>query len=93
MTKIEDKLFVNRFKLGPEPHIKVKDKDLCLKCQRKQCSIGCPSDCWKINDKGIAEVNVDGCLECGTCRVICDEFRNVDWKYPQGGFGILYRHG
>ena len=29
-----------------------------------------------------------GCLECGTCRLVCDS-DNVDWNYPRGGFGIL----
>jgi ferredoxin like protein len=35
----------------------------------------------------------DGCLECGTCRVICTEYRNVEWEYPRGGFGILFKFG
>lgn len=90
---VEDKLFVNKFKPAAEPHIKIRDKSLCLKCVNKQCSIGCPSDCWKIEEAGTAHVSVEGCLECGTCRVICDEFQNVEWSYPQGGFGVLYRYG
>lgn len=93
MVSVEDKLFVNRFKPDVEPHIKVINENLCLKCIDKQCSIGCPSNCWTIDEKGIAHVSVDGCLECGTCHTICDELLNVDWKYPQGGFGILYRYG
>ena len=35
---------------------------------------------------------VDGCLECGTCRLVCDA-KNVDWNYPRGGFGILFKFG
>ena len=35
----------------------------------------------------------DGCLECGSCRVICNEFMNVDWEYPRGGHGILFKFG
>jgi ferredoxin like protein len=35
----------------------------------------------------------DGCLECGTCRVICSEHTNVEWEYPRGGYGILFKFG
>ena len=34
-----------------------------------------------------------GCLECGTCRIICTTYRNVDWEYPRGGYGILFKFG
>jgi ferredoxin like protein len=37
-------------------------------------------------------VVVDGCLECGTCRVVCAP-GNVDWDYPRGGYGILFKFG
>ena len=35
----------------------------------------------------------DGCLECGSCRVICTEHANVAWEYPRGGYGILFKFG
>ena len=35
----------------------------------------------------------DGCLECGTCRVVCDELKNAHWNYPRGGYGILIKFG
>ena len=35
----------------------------------------------------------DGCLECGSCRVICTEHANVNWEYPRGGHGILFKFG
>ena len=35
----------------------------------------------------------DGCLECGTCRVICQDHGNVSWNYPRGGYGISYKFG
>ncbi|WP_243678951.1 4Fe-4S dicluster domain-containing protein [Vulcanisaeta distributa] len=33
-----------------------------------------------------------GCLECGTCRVVCPE-NNIEWNYPKSGFGVQYRFG
>ena len=35
----------------------------------------------------------EGCVECGTCRIVCNEFDNVEWTYPRGGYGIQYRFG
>jgi ferredoxin like protein len=35
----------------------------------------------------------DGCLECGTCRVICEESAMSSWEYPRGGYGILFKFG
>ena len=33
------------------------------------------------------------CLECGTCRLLCDESTLQQWRYPPSGFGITYRFG
>ena len=41
---------------------------------------------------GKVGVVTDGCLECGTCRVVCAP-KNVAWDYPRGGFGILFKFG
>ena len=35
-------------------------------------------------------VNWEGCLECGTCLICCDD-RALTWTYPRGGFGVQYR--
>ncbi|MDH7479765.1 MAG: ferredoxin family protein, partial [Syntrophomonadaceae bacterium] len=41
------------------------------------------------------EISFDcaGCLECGTCRVVCPRPGAIEWNYPRGGFGIVYRYG
>ena len=39
------------------------------------------------------EIAVDGCLECGTCRVVCAETGEVEWNYPRGGYGVLFKFG
>jgi len=38
-------------------------------------------------------LSTDGCLECGTCRLLCSEHHNVEWSYPRGGYGVLYKFG
>ena len=35
----------------------------------------------------------DGCMECGTCRVLCEASGEITWNYPRGGYGVLYKFG
>jgi len=36
--------------------------------------------------------NCEGCLECGSCRVVCPNGA-VAWRYPRGGYGVQFRWG
>ncbi|MBI4696103.1 MAG: ferredoxin family protein [Gammaproteobacteria bacterium] len=95
MIKIEEKLFQNRYRVDSgRPHIRIKDPELCLSaCETKPCTYCCPAACYTREGGGQVVLITDGCLECGTCRVICNELENVDWDYPRGGFGILFKFG
>ena len=42
-------------------------------------------------EEGKVVLTADGCLECATCRIICKEHCNVEWDWPRGGFGILFK--
>ena len=44
-------------------------------------------------ETGQVELTADGCLECGTCRVLCEESGEITWNYPRGGYGILFKFG
>ncbi len=94
-VNVEEKLFQNRYKVDVgRPHIQIRDPDVCRsQCQAQQCTTCCPAGCYTPEGNGAVTLITDGCLECGTCRVICTEFRNVDWEYPRGGFGILFKFG
>jgi ferredoxin like protein len=89
---VEEKLFQNRYRVDAgHPHIRIVDAAVCDGCNLKPCMVCCPAGCWQI-ENGKVEVVTDGCLECGTCRIICDQ-KNVNWNYPRGGFGILFKFG
>lgn len=91
---IEDKLFLNRYKVAPESHIKISDPEKCLKCEKKQCTFICPAKVYKWDDESEKiVVGWENCLEMGACLVACSEFNNIQWQYPQGGHGISYRFG
>ncbi|MDA6274708.1 ferredoxin family protein, partial [Escherichia coli] len=43
--------------------------------------------------EGNLRIDYRSCLECGTCRLLCDESTLQQWRYPPSGFGITYRFG
>lgn len=95
MSKIEEKLFQNRYRVDEgRPHISIINKDVCAtKCRHKACTFICPAACYALEDTGHVALTTDGCLECGTCRVVCQDNNNIDWWYPRGGFGVLFKFG
>ncbi|MCE5182115.1 MAG: ferredoxin family protein [Betaproteobacteria bacterium] len=95
IVKVEEKLFQNRYRVDSDrPHVKIVKPDVCeYECQTRQCTVCCPAGCYTLEGNGKVVLIADGCLECGTCRIICDDYRNVDWEYPRGGYGILFKFG
>lgn len=94
VVNVEEKLFQNRYKVDHgRPHIQIKDPEVCRSsCNKAQaCTFVCPASCYKAEGNGAVTLITDGCLECGSCRIICSE--NVQWEYPRGGHGILFKFG
>lgn len=91
--KIEDKLFLDRYIVDEEnAHLKIKDQEKCKKCAKKQCVPVCPADVYKWEEDHIEVAYID-CLECGSCRIACSEFNNIEWQYPRGGCGVMFKFG
>lgn len=91
--KVEDKLFQNRYLVDPgRPHIKVRPHERPSKALLALTHT-CPAGCYNLNDKGQIEVTVDGCIECGTCRIVTAKTGEIEWNYPRGGFGVLFKFG
>ena len=92
-AKLEQKLFQNRYLVdGGRPHIKVRPHEKASKALLS-LTHACPAGCYNKTDSGQVEISVDGCLECGTCRVICGPTGEVEWEYPRGGFGVMFKFG
>lgn len=87
---IEDKLSVNKYDIDKDIHIRVHE-DKCEQCERHPCLYTCPADCFKLKE-GHITFSYEGCLECGSCKLICDE-EAIDWILPRAGFGICYQYG
>jgi ferredoxin like protein len=92
-VKVEEKLYQNRYLVDAgRPHIKVKPHETPSP-QLMVLTHICPAGCYSQNERGQVEISADGCMECGTCRVVCAESGDIEWSYPRGGFGVLYKFG
>ena len=86
-------LSLNKFNVDEDmPHIEL-DKAACVKCADKPCLYVCPAVLYKLEKDGEISFDYAGCLECGTCRVMCKNRGIVKWVYPRGTFGVNFRYG
>ncbi|SDY04832.1 ferredoxin like protein [Thermoactinomyces sp. DSM 45891] len=90
---LSDKLYTIRFKCDDVSHLTIKETDVCVDCTTKDCNFFCPADVydWDPSQK-ITTVAYENCIECGTCRIACPAY-NIEWVYPQGGYGMSYKLG
>lgn len=88
----EELLGLNKFSVDEEEAHIVLDKTICANCQEKPCLKACPAILYTLKE---GEISFDyaGCLECGTCRLVCKNKGIVKWEYPRGTFGIAFRYG
>lgn len=53
----------------------------------------CPAALYKRGEDGEKTFDYAGCLECGTCRIICGDTIIKRWEYPGPTMGVEYRYG
>ena len=91
-SDIEKSLYVNKYNVDEEhPHVRVKDPELCRRCEERPCTFICPAAVY-IWENTALTVQYSGCLECGSCRFACPH-DNLEWTYPRGGFGVVVKLG
>jgi ferredoxin like protein len=90
---IENRLFQNRYIVDTgQPHIRVRPHETPSEALQSMVHV-CPAGCYSKNEHGQVEIVADGCMECGTCRVVCQDTGEIEWSYPRGGFGVLFKFG
>ncbi|BCV59944.1 4Fe-4S dicluster domain-containing protein [Shewanella algae] len=91
-VNVDVKLGVNKFYVDEgHPHIElVESPDIN---EFRKLVNACPAGLYKIQDDGSLKFDSAGCLECGTCKMLCGETIIKKWEYPRGTFGIEYRYG
>ncbi len=91
---LEDKLYRTRYEVDPTySHIRIRE-EICRQCQQRVCLFICPAKVYtqKSDDPGMISVNYENCLECGTCRMACNN-EGIEWFFPNGGKGVKFRFG
>ena len=86
----EDRMFTVDFRVAAEPHI-VVDNEVCRHCSTKECVHACPANLFVPREDGGVLFNYEQCFECGTCYMVCNREGAITWRYPEGGFGVVFR--
>jgi len=93
-VNVDEKLMVNKFNVDEEiPHIVLKELGEADMAEFHKLELACPAGLYRRNDAGQPTFDYAGCLECGTCRMICGETILEKWDFPRGTFGVEYRFG
>lgn len=86
---IDKKLYKVKYKTDDSCHLE-PDESKCLQCLEKVCTIVCPAGVYNFNEsERKLTVSYEKCLECGACKILC---KNISWKYPKGGKGVVYKN-
>lgn len=90
-VNVDIKLGVNKFHVDEgHPHIILAaNPDIN---EFRKLMKACPAGLYKQDDAGNIHFDSAGCLECGTCRVLCGNTILEQWQYPAGTFGIDFRY-
>lgn len=88
---LTDKLYTVKYKTDTQSHLQAKDVEVCRSCKDKPCIPRCCAEVYSWEDDHL-HIAFENCLECGVCKVICP-YDNIDWSYPRGGFGVVYKFG
>ncbi|QWL05871.1 4Fe-4S dicluster domain-containing protein, partial [Shewanella indica] len=82
-VNVDVKLGVNKFYVDEgHPHIElVENPDIN---EFRKLVNACPAGLYKIQDDGSLKFDSAGCLECGTCKMLCGETIIKKWEYPRG---------
>jgi ferredoxin like protein len=98
----DDRMETVHFDVSHTPHITV-DSDVCRSCTTSACVYACPAKLFVPTADGGILFNYEQCFECGTCYLVCNEAGAINlvcneagaitWTYPEGGNGVVFRHG
>ena len=88
---IDEKLSTIKYRPDEKSHLSVINQEKCKDCD-KACTFFCPARVYEwdeIQQKLI--IKYENCLECGACRIGCI-IQNINWEYPNGGFGVIFKN-
>lgn len=91
-VNVDVKLGTNKYHVDEDnAHIVLKNDP-----DRKEYAklvLACPAGLYKLLEDGGVQFDYAGCLECGTCRILCGTTILEKWEFSRGTMGIEYRMG
>jgi len=91
-VSFDDRMSTVEFRISERAHI-VVDSDVCRSCTTRDCVTACPANLFAPTSDGGILFNYEQCFECGTCYMVCNSEGAISWTYPDGGYGVVFRHG
>ena len=89
---VDDKLGLDLFHTDEHnPHITVNE-DYDNMEEINKVLLACPAGLYHY-ENGKVTFSHEGCLECGTCRVLSIDKVVKSWGHPMGGAGVQFRQG
>ncbi len=93
---VDEFLAVNKFTVDEEnAHIKLAGDDIKKLDASEFGKLVrvCPAGLYKEGEDGARRFEYAGCLECGTCRIACEDTIIETWNNPAPLMGVSYRFG
>ena len=91
---MDEALAQNKYEVAEESHIEfVSDISTCDSSSFDKLVNACPAGLYRRTETGAQTFDFSGCLECGTCRVLCGDTIISRWRNPSAGCGVDYRFG
>jgi ferredoxin like protein len=90
MSDIENKLYTVKYNPDTKSHLRPV-QECCRICKSKICTKICPANVYEWDGYRLI-VNYENCLECGACRIACEN-SSLGWEYPKGTNGVTFKHG
>ena len=89
-VRIEDKLYLVRFKPDHEAHLVIIDQEVCRSnCKDRPCTFFCPGEVYRSKGEEII-LSPSNCMHDCSCQVKCP-YENILWTPPEGGEGPRYK--
>lgn len=95
-VNVDEYIAVNRYEVDEEnAHIELEGTDIDALPEKEFGKLVrvCPAALYKVDSEGKRSFDYAGCLECGTCRIACEETIIKKWVNPGPTMGVQYRFG
>jgi ferredoxin-like protein FixX len=92
LINVDDYLGLNKYNVD-ESHAHIALREQPRAEEFHKLVKACPAALYRYDSAGAPTFDYAGCLECGTCRIVCGDTIIERWENPQPTMGVEYRYG